>query len=151
MRLRVFVYGTLRRRDHEQPGQDLMSSFDPSARMLGAAGGWLVEGYDLYSEFDGIPAVMATPKAEVGITQLGQVVGDVFNVSMAGFRALLNYESFPRSYDFVEVTVRERFDRSNTVEAVMFTHDMADTFGPRRPLGDYLQIPRPATREEVKV
>lgn len=137
MHVNVFAYGTLRERGDGTDEWLSIHGWDSRAKLIGDPGEWVLHDYGLYTMPKSIPAVTWTRDAKV--------VGDVVQVTLHGFRNLLNYESFPSLYDY---DVVEAVNRDGvTIEVVVFTVAHARQFGPLSSTGDWFD-PRPI--EEVR-
>ena len=127
MHVDVFVYGTLRTATGDR--WPTIERFDPYAQQIGPLGGWVLPNRYMFCGA-AIPAVTAWDTAD------GVVVGDLYRVTLTGFRALLRYENYPEMYTFEPLTVRS-LTGDQAREAVVFTSHHANEFGDYVPSGDY--------------
>jgi gamma-glutamylcyclotransferase (GGCT)/AIG2-like uncharacterized protein YtfP len=160
MHVNVFCYGTLRTppslgthmnltdAELSEYGQlDIQLNFDPGAELIGRLGGWKLHDRAMYcdegSRGRGIPAVTHH------VVEDAVVIGDLYKVTLGGFRELLRYEGYPRLYDYDLVHVVSRYGSPRRIEeAVVFTSTHAETFGELIHGGDYFAAP---TTKEVEL
>lgn len=148
MHVDVFCYGTLRTdpstsvsyncTDEElaECGMlDIQVQFDPYAELIGRLGGWRLDERTIFGDRKFVPAVSNWATADF-------VIGDLYRVTLDGFRTLLRYESWPSLYDYEVLKVTGTIGRLTEIrEAVVFTTSRADTFGDPIPGGDYFAAP----------
>lgn len=127
IRVNLFAYGTLRTEPRSQVFGLEMHHFDPGARLMGELGAWRLDGYVMHAL--GVPIVSPGE---------GEIVGDLYSVTLEGLKRLMQYEGYPGgAYDMEELTVTSG-ERSE--QAIVFTAAqgvIVERFGDAVPSGDF--------------
>ena len=150
MHVLLFAYGTIRTdpadlstmnlsdAEASDYGQlDIQLNWDPNAELIGDLGGWVLHDRAMFCDSHngrlGIPAVSSWHEEDA------RVVGDLYKVTIDGFRNLLKYEGFPTLYDYEVLTVIGKSSGGvcRMEDAVVFTTSRADQFGDFIRTGDY--------------
>lgn len=148
MHVNLFAYGTIRTdpklssvmefsdAELSDYGQlDIQLNWDPQAELIGKLGGWKLHDRTMFCDHNklgnGVPAV-SNWKTD------GYVIGDLYRLTIDGFREILRYEGWPSLYDYEVLHVVSTGPKVAMIEqAVVFTTSRADQFGEAVPHGDY--------------